>query len=84
MGFSLAAIVAETSFRNERKTLAFGVFKVEGEAAVRDEYELWLPEDCSLCAGRPLEDVAVEHDIIAARRTKEGYAILTWIKQSGE
>jgi orotate phosphoribosyltransferase len=29
------------------------------EAAARDDYELWLPVDCPLCAeGFPLEDVA--------------------------
>lgn len=29
------------------------------EAAVREEYPLWLPEDCPLCrAGRPLESTA--------------------------
>jgi len=30
------------------------------EAAARDDYELWLPADCPLCAaGLPLEDVAI-------------------------
>jgi orotate phosphoribosyltransferase len=30
------------------------------EAVVRDEYEMWLPADCPLCAtGQPLENVAV-------------------------
>jgi orotate phosphoribosyltransferase len=37
-------------------------FKERGvavEAAARDDYELWLPADCPLCAGGlPLEDVA--------------------------
>jgi len=29
------------------------------EAVARDDYEMWLPTDCPLCAdGRPLEDVA--------------------------
>jgi orotate phosphoribosyltransferase len=29
------------------------------EAVARDEYEMWLPTDCPLCAaGQPLEDVA--------------------------
>ena len=29
------------------------------EAVARDDYELWLPADCPLCAdGLPLEDVA--------------------------
>jgi orotate phosphoribosyltransferase len=29
------------------------------EAVARDEYEMWLPADCPLCAaGQPLEDVA--------------------------
>lgn len=32
------------------------------EAALRDEYELWLPDNCPLCADSiPIEDVATEH-----------------------
>jgi len=31
-------------------------------AVARDNYDLWLPSDCGLCAaGVPLEDVAAEH-----------------------
>jgi hypothetical protein len=34
-----------------------GHFRVE--AVARDDYDLWLPADCPLCAaGLPLEDVA--------------------------
>lgn len=37
----------------------FAQHSVAIEAAARDEYELWLPADCPLCAaGRPLEDLA--------------------------
>jgi len=34
------------------------------EAAARDDYELWLPADCPLCAGRvALEDLSSTQDI---------------------
>ena len=38
----------------------FAEHDVPVEAAARDDYNLWLPADCPLCArGLPLEDVAV-------------------------
>lgn len=39
----------------------FSEHNVPVEAAARDDYDLWLPADCPLCAqGLPLEDVAAE------------------------
>ena len=39
----------------------FAEHDVPVEAAARDDYDLWLPADCPLCAqGLPLEDLAAE------------------------
>lgn len=45
----------------------FAEHDVPVEAAARDDYELWLPADCPLCAkGLPLEDVAVPTALLTA------------------
>ena len=42
------------------------------EAVARDDYPLWLPADCPLCAaGLPLEDVTLAHN---PESTREGSA----------
>ncbi len=41
----------------------FSRHNVPVEAVARDEYEMWLPAECPLCAGgQPLEDVAAPVD----------------------